>query len=348
MPSTKHITQTILCFLLLVSGSPSSYAQTPEIITNYSYPERSTDLESFLNEDLGVPRDVLKRQGYLQKIEEWNPHLQSKTPLRPGEEVYIELPYGTPIQNRRPSQRYSPPLAMPSEKSSSPPTRQVSQTLSTTMKPSRFQSQGFNLRATYMVSTGLFDQNTLTGVTASTQQNSPITIGLSGGHQLTDNCQLQAHTYLAKFNGVSSEIEVESSIPWQYEFGVSARYSPTHWPVAPVFGMEIERLSTFNILELSSGAMQVLDTQEDNLFLATFGGELTSTVFDHTLNMTPSLSRIISSSNFTGTRLQVQLQAQAPSSAWSYHLLVRHYLMNAPEQELKLTRFGIGVGFQFF
>lgn len=337
------------CFYLLCSFA--SYAQTssntPEIITNYSYPEDSTDFESFLNDELGIPSDVLERQGYLKKIKSWNPHLKNSNSLRSGEQVYIELPYGTPIQNRRPSQRKlhisQPVLA----EKTPPPSRSQSSLPPST---SSIDRELFHLRALYMVSTGVYGQEILNSdVSANTQQNSPITLGIMGSYQMLDSLKFQSHATFAKFNGVSSEVEVESSIPWQYELGLFASYTHDLWPLAPIVGLELEKLATFNILELSSGSTQVLQTQEDQLLFATLGGEFHTSLFDLPIDIVPSVSRIMNSSNFSGSRFQVQLQARSnPSSSWSYHLLVRHYLMSTPEQELKLTRFGAGVSFQFF
>lgn len=202
---------------------------------------------------------------------------------------------------------------------------------------------------------GLFSE-TFNGASATAEQNSPYTIGLSHNYNMSEDYQISSSLYLshltATFTGSSEE---EVNIPPEYGLTFYLDFKKhlfSNW--TPYLGVDIERFSTFNSDERELG--EKLSTREHQLIYGTFGASTNFNILRQNFFIKTSLSyslltqssrkSIADSSEFSGIKGLLFL-ATTLTKNWSTHFLFKQHLMNGPTN-LSITRYGFGVGYKFF
>lgn len=344
--------------LIFILGALKTSAQSPPLImTDYIYPEKRTTLESFLKREVGVPKDVLYEEGYLEKIREWNPHLRDET-LSKGEEVYLELPYGTRLTPNIPESDFRMTSSFEEEPEQLEQVEESSSILkgAVTEREEQNHQKSWQLMGLYTLSTGLFDQeNSQAGVSASSQQNSPISLGVMTSYDFSPTYNLAASLYFSKLTSTSSNLDSSIDVPLEYGVNTYLTYAPKRWEIAPYGGLDYERFSTFNISELNEGEDPT--SIEHNIAYFTLGvgtqfeffNRIWSARASASQSLHSSASRSISESGdtFSGQRFLFFLGTRGKSN-WSYHALFKQHFLSDGIEDLKITRIGLGFGFSFF
>jgi len=223
-------------------------------------------------------------------------------------------------------------------------------------KSQKIKPRKHSLSSFATTSFGLFSETFGDGASATAEQNSPYTIGLSYNYNMNEDYQVSSSLYLsyltATFTG-SSEEEVD--IPPEY--GVTSyldlkKHRFANW--TPYLGVDIERFSTFNSDERELG--EKLSTREHQLIYGTFGASANFNVLRQNFFIKSSLSyslltqssrkSIVDDSDFEGIK-GIFFIATPVYKSWSAHFLFKQHLMNGPT-DLSITRYGFGVGYKFF
>lgn len=340
-------------------GLFKAFATSPQplIVTDYIYPTSEVTLEEFLLEEVSIPSGVLYDKSYLKKIREWNPHIGNEALIK-GEEIYLELPYGTSFNVATSNNNFqiSPSLGdkpQPISRDKTPsPTFMVH---SENNKLENSTKKKWRLSGLYTLSAGLFNQeNTKEGISANSQQNSPLNFTVISSYNFTSIYKLTSSFYFSKLTSTSSNLDSGINIPLEYGLNTYLHHSPQSWKITPYGGFDYESFSTFNISELNLGIEPT--SIKHNFTFLTLGAETNFKALSRpwrakgsiaqSLHSTSSRSPLHSNEVFSGQRFLLFLEMKG-SSNWSYHTVLKHYLLGDGVEDLKITRIGFGIGYQF-
>ena len=324
---------------ILLTSSLTINAKEPLIKTQYSYASGGEDLRSFLENQVGVPQNVLDESGYFQKIQNWNPGIENTSQLEPGERVYIEVPYNTVL---------TPPIDMNRSMASNTTASNSSQS---DLKAKKKKS-GVSLF--YTLSSGTFEEGLESeALTTTSSQDSPITLGLSLNKPINENWDFSGSIYFSKLDDGLSDTDETVTIPLEYGITSYFERNFSSLPFLLYGGIDHERFSSFNTDELVLG--EDLDVRTHVLTFATFGVSKSFSIFDKNLLVKLSYSSSVASQQsreslenpdpFTGSKFISYFNLRA-SESWSYHAFYKqHDLIGATD--LQIARIGLGVGYQF-
>lgn len=342
----------------------------PEIQTDFIYAESEASLENILEDQVGVPSDILHQERYLDKISKWNPQL-SRSRVQTGEEIYLELPYGTPLR----------PLAVSSPLTRPEPTRkvevkpeadpifddnselaalssQVSPPAKRSSRPQTSHPKVSNLRAYYLFTAGSFDQQNNEGVRADTQQSSPATFGVQGVVQPFSRTALVYGGRVGQMGKLEIGESEELDLPLEFSVhtGLGLPYQAfTDSVLIPFLTLDYLQTSTFNISELNLGFEP--EAINHSFIFASAGLDIEGRAFRRAFHLkmsygvsissTPEQSSNFEREPFKGSKLDLLLSIQGQKD-WSFYLMARSLSLTSNNESLSLTRLGVGLGYRFF
>lgn len=348
----------LLIFLFSVLNASQVLAQSLE--TAWCFPKKKQTLENYLVNELELSKNILYRQNYLSKLKRWNPNIKDILSIEPGKRLYVEVPYGAlrlhgnykncvkaarkvaklnhSRAKRKRMKRYRRISSVPKSKK-----------ILRKKEPTGVSSPS-SLTMFYTFSKGVFRED-VDGVELETNQDSPITIGVSGNYKLSNSWGISASTYFSRLDGASTVDDLAVNIPLEY--GVNSYLEYRGGKVIPYFGFDYEKFSTFNVDELVFN--ERIDTRQHTLTYATVGVAKMFEVFGRKLfakvgisqSVTSSSDRksIVSDENFHGQKTILYLNTPIKDN-WSTHLLFKHHRLKGAT-DLNITRTGIGIGYSF-
>lgn len=189
-------------------------------------------------------------------------------------------------------------------------------------------------------------------------QFSPYTLGFMSQYQIGgSNVSIADSVYFSKLNASTVKRTLQTddtklTIPLEIGGNVYAQYSLKTLPIAPYFGVDFERMTTFNVSELQTGAD--LATRQNTLLYATGGASYNFNFWGIYFHLKASVSKTISSTTstsnsadvFTGTRRIIYLNAKL-DGPWVVHMFHKHHDLVGPTN-LTINRIGFGLGYFFY
>ncbi len=194
-------------------------------------------------------------------------------------------------------------------------------------------------------------------VSATTEQNSPYTIGLSYNLRDSKTRGYSLSTYFSYL--VSTNLEgSDETTELPPEFGLTGYIDLLDKKIlgwTPYYGTDIEQFSTFNSDEIVINN-ESIETREHQFIYATAGlSKLTSllnrkifmkTSLSYTLLSSSSRESEVRSGNYKGFK-GIFFIASPLTKKFSLSFLLKQHLMDGPT-ELNITRYGFGLGYKFF
>lgn len=202
----------------------------------------------------------------------------------------------------------------------------------------------------YMYSRGSFNELLPNQLESDYQQNSPFTLGAMGNyrfpktrHSIDYNAYL-SYLQVGQFQGASTD---EVSIPPEIGFIAHYRYISSFF-LRPFGGLEVERFSTFNLIEFNNG--QAIDTKQQLMGFFTLGVQTKVKLWRYALYVKTGFSRslfhIADSSSYDGNRFSIFASIRLHKRI-SYHLLYKKHSFSGTT-ELNIDRFGVGFSYHLF
>ena len=349
-------------FPLCVFFLSFSLSADPRIQTDFYYAEGGESLREFLENKVGIPKRTLNSDGYFQKIKKWNPRIKDDSPLSANQRVYVEVPYNVTL-SPKPAEKQLLEKTPGRKTSSSPAPLSPLPTATSSQKGAVFDDEKeeesvWNSSLFYMLSRGSFESEIEeTGVVTESSQNSPITLGFSASRPLSglinERWSYSGSLYLSTLNGASAQRDVEVAIP--PEFGITSHlgYKRENWPVQVYSGVDIERFSSFNTLEIAQGAP--LSTRDHLLTYLTFGvakgfswwskNFLAKLSFSQSILSSQSRPSKVNPEEFSGSKLLFYLNMKI-SEDWFAHTLYKQHTLDGATG-LTISRLGVGFGYSF-
>lgn len=332
----------IFCILSLTYAN----AESIRIKSRFVTARGGETLQELLVKKVGIPKKLLSKKGYLNKILSWNPSLTPTTRLLPGEQVYIEIPYDlklkpyTLIKKKKRIVRHQKPK---SEIKIDKKEYKENKDRIGRWSPSIF----------YTFSSGQF-QETIPESSISTQSNqdSPVTLGLALFNKFSKNWSFSASAYFSKLNSSVSEIGETVNIPWEYGTTTYLGYMANWMPVEVYGGIDHERFSSYNTEELPSGA--ALETREHNITYYTGGISkvfklwnkqfMTKASYSKSFMTSESRPSKVTPISFEGSKFMLYLNMKY-NQDWFFHLFYKQHTLTGPT-ELIISRVGFGFGYK--
>lgn len=337
---TSHIT-LILVFLTWFGRVG---ATSPEIMTFYATVKaEGQTLESFLEQDVGVPKDLLFQQGWLGRIRSWNPSLDPSQPMVTGQKIYVELPYGTILNPKKTTPVFSAQVIEPIITAKQKP-----------KDPSPI-SRKWELSAFYSLSMGSFSQTSNNGADfVNSDQNTPIQLGLITKYHLNSFDQLLAMFSFSKLNRAEVKNTNENlELPWEYNLDVFYQRAFSQGVFLPYVGLSLDKISNYNVSDFSVSSAPVILESVQTYF--TIGTQykfnimtqrlLADVQFSNVLSSSNSQSLLTSDESFSGQRIQLKLEF-LNDSRLSYFVSYSLHRFSGPA-ELSINRFGGGLSYSF-
>ena len=347
-------------FLSIFISIEVLYARTPKIYTHYYKVTKETNIEYLLRKDLKLPSSLLDEQKYLTNIKRWNQAINSSlnlNQLKPGDKVYIEVPYkykkNFKLVTRRKQVRTAKKKVKKLLKKRKPASvKKLNKKIET--KP--IVNNDLSLSIFYAASQGSFNESIKgTDVSAQTTQDSPATIGINFvKNNKSDPSSFNSGSfYISYLNNATSSISNEQvNIPLEYGSNFYWNFK-TETSLIYYSGFDIERFSTFNIDEVVSG--EDLSTREHTMSYLTIGLQNMFQVFSQSFLYKFSISQsILSQSNkqnetndilYNGNKFILFLAAPISRNI-AITSFYKQHILNGPT-ELSISRIGIGLSYKF-
>lgn len=337
-----------LTIFLVVIFSCVSFASGPDIRTGYLYAKKKTSLKNILYYQAGIPKKLVNDNKFIDSVYEKNPFLERGELVNKGQQLYIEVPYSLKFVRFLRKRRIKPKK------------RQIASTPKTysEIKISKDNflenDKTWSLSSFYTTSVGSFNEE-VNGVSATSNQNSPITVGASLGIPINNDYSFSGSLYFSTLEetGVSDSSE-SASIPAEY--GVTTHFNINRFniPITPFIGLDYESFSTFNTDERFLG--EKLSTREHNILYGSFGFSKLFTLFKRPAYIKAGVSQsfvtkssrksLLNSKEFSGQKLIFFFSTPVVKN-FSAHFLFKQHLMEGPTS-LSISRYGLGVSYKFF
>lgn len=377
-------TKLILLHLALLL-SLNSFAG-PRIFTTFVYASGGESLKELLTKKYKIPSSVLNEQGYLTKLSRWNRGLSADQKLAAGERIYLELPYSLKKQisdiekahrkaasktanvnkKKNPIKKVKPkklakkkPIKKNLKQRKTENKRELASNKENIMERKeavkKREQHDFSLSVFYAASQGTFDEKVKgSNISASTQQDSPATFGLSAILNSKEKFYYTTSFYISHLNTSSSDqLGEDVEIPLEYGSTFYSNYRVKD-NISFYIGGDLERFSTFNIEEINNG--EQLDTIEHNVLYFTTGLAYNYELFSFPMLTKLSVSQsLFSQSNaknenentfYNGNKFIFFSNIKILHS-WSLNIFYKQHLLNGPT-ELNISRFGAGISYRFF
>lgn len=335
---------------LFISNSSFAKLAEPQIFTTYVFADGGESVESLLFDKYKLPVEVLYDKKYMEKVTKWNWFVENPKKLLPGERIYIELPYRYKVYFEKNERNVA----------STQPTKIVYVEKKPKYNPGIAQeyippSKDINLSVNFTTSVGsIIDTNKELQLKGTSSQNSPLTIGFF----LTLKSDKERFSYSTSFYSsylvgmVQNDTnEVEVPLELGTNFYVNYNYKNLN---NIYFGLDAERISSFNIDSIQN--TETFYSKEHSILYATFGYFNIFKVFSKNVFFKMGVSQSLYSqtniensgddSPYSGIRGIAFLSTNI-SRKLTLNFLAKQHLLTGPS-ELSITRFGLGLGYQFY
>ena len=136
-------------------------------------------------------------------------------------------------------------------------------------KKEKVDKKKWSLNSFITTSIGTFNES-VEEVSASSNQNSPITIGASTNFPINKDYSLSGSIYISTLEETGvKDSEESTSIPPEIGLTSYLNINKYDLPFTPYLGADIERFSTFNTDERATG--ESVSTREHSILYATLG-----------------------------------------------------------------------------
>lgn len=298
-------------------------------------------------------------------IKKYNPGISNWKSIPAGEKIYLEIPFRAVNSDS---------ILITKKRKTVNTSNNIEASLETTEKivekeqaPESFIQDekavtDFENKVRYSLiastSSGTFKETSAAGNKISSKQFSPITLGL--GASISDQSRKWNLSSSVYFSYITSQDVpataglTNSSISTPVEVGLTAYAQRTIVPelVSIYAGMDAERFSTLNLVEIELGSATVLKNREHTVIYGTAGAGLNLKIKNYPVNFRFSYSKsLLSDINVSSVKaykgwksifyIQVPLNERFfLSTFFKYHNM-------SGESELTVTRIGIGIGYVF-
>ena len=216
----------------------------------------------------------------------------------------------------------------------------------------------FSLTSYYSVSKGNVEETVKqTGVTQNTSQNSFLTLELRGGIHPREN-NLYFYSWNLYYSQLKSdEVTLGEKINPPPAWGLSIHYNRNieNWYASPFVGVDVESFSTFNTDEARINGNS-LSFRQHNVSYGTIGLSKSFRIdqvnffaqasFSYSVYSTSDKTNSLSDENFTGLKYMTYLGFSLSENTL-FHMFYKRHIMSGPT-ELRISRFGIGLGLNIF
>jgi hypothetical protein len=366
----KSLTFVVITFTLLFglqqAGLAKRAKKKPAIKTGYVKARQGESILNLLGHRLGIPKDLLYQKSYLRKIKKWNPSIENFKSLNKGQKVYVEIPYSvklTPGKSKKAKEAKvkkklagAIPVAAPAKKTRTVASK-AEKPKSVAVKkpePKKELDTNWHYSAFYAYSKGIFEE-TVNGQANSTisHQNSPVTLGIAAFKKFDRKLSYSGSIYLSQIESGVFYKNQEVDIPTEFGLTSYAGYQKENWPVEIYSGLDIEKLSSYNMEELDLD--EPLSVREHTLFYLTVGMaksfELASKRFLFKTSISKSIlskqSRpsLVTPDPFSGFKFIAFLTMKVTGN-WSANLLYKQHNLEGATT-LRASRLGVGLGYSF-
>ncbi len=337
----------LFIFTLLLLLNFSVYS-APGVRKGYFTVRKDTTLRKFLYYRARLPKKLVNNKRFLKKILKLNPHISFKS-VKKGQKVFIEIPKNVKLRKKRQKKK------------------KVARSKSTRKFKKKQKKRRYTLSAFYATSFGTFTEE-VDGVTADTNQNSPITLGVATGYRINKKYAFSGSAYFSTLEATSVKNSDEvTDIPMEYgltgylEFKRFVRSIQSKSvrsflgsSFTPYIGADFERFSTFNTDEINQG--EDVTTRQHQVLYFTAGLSRLFMPLGHPLFMKASVSQslytqanrksLVSDEEFTGQKW-IFFLASPVYKNWAATFLFKQHFMEGPTS-LSVTRYGFGLSYKFF
>lgn len=264
-------------------------------------------------------------QSYIDEIKKWNKHIQNWSSLKSGQRIYLSYPQKV---------HYPFSLITPLE------------SLNT------YESQSYSfLSLAYTASFGSFVETATNGSKIKSQQNSPYTLGVSGGYGFPNSLySINGSIYSSKLNASTvsgSTTSNNNDVTVPNELGANIYLQRSLNESSSMYtGIDYESFSTFNINDLINNASTQLSAQDNTITWATIGYQYLSSGLRPFLFKGSLSTSVTSSSNYKGQKGILFLNKKV-SKNWGVHSFIKYHQLS-DKTDLAVMRIGLGINFKIF
>lgn len=338
MRSMRLLVFCVLSFCLLPSNSFSQTRPQPQIRTFYAEVTRAGfSFENYLADEIGIPQNLLYQEGYLDKIQKWNPQIKKTADLPIGAKLYIELPYGTLLRPKPKPQRITQTKNIRSQKN--------------VVVAAAKKEEDFTLELFYQFSTGQFSQGFSTSNDQLVaDQNTPFSMGVRSAYDFGNNYKAHGRLALSKLTRAQvANTSEDLDLPLEYQLDANASYQFARVPGHFYLGLGTEKISSYSFT--NNDLPSVVD---NSLNFLNIGYSNRINFLTNALHYEFIYSSVISSSNnsdsvdlqaLSGSRFQAEISLRSESK-WGYLV---HYSKHSltGSGDVSISRYGIGIAYRF-
>lgn len=304
----------------------------PSVRTGYFFSSTPESLKDILINQVRLPRNLVENPKFFQQVLNDNTHILNASVVPSNTRIYLEIPYHTQLT----------PLVQ----------KKIVKVTTKSKKLTKPQDKSWNLSGFYTASFGTYSEQ-VKGVSAYSNQNSPITVGMALQKNLDETYSLSGSFYYSILESTATNVESQTlKIPPEYGVTVHGNYK-SELPFLIYTGFDYESFPTLNTDELIENAS--LDTRNHQILFLSAGISQVIDIFDKKFFIKAGLSQSLfgqssrpsteSDEVFTGQKLMLYANSKI-NQKWSYHLLVKQHFLSGPT-ELQFFRIGAGIGYNF-
>ncbi len=344
---------------------------SPSIVTGYYYAPGGVSLGKILKEDISLRPGISHAQleKIVASIKKFNPSITNWKEIPAGEKLYLEIPYDAvspdSILFTKKRKIVEEKIIIPDteektiiENSSPVVTDEIKETFVKEDQAVTYLESKIRYSMIASTSTGTFKETSPAGNKITSKQLSPITLGfavsISDAARLWSFSSSAYFSYLKSQNVPASAALTNTSISTPMEIGITAYAQRMVVPelVSVYTGVDVEKFSTLNLVELEEGRSTTLSTREHKVVYGTLGSSLYLKIKKQPINLRASYSKsLVSDVNVSSVKAYEGYKAifyiQLPINEHFYLNTFYKYHNMTGESELTVTRIGLGLGYLF-
>ncbi|MFZ8933394.1 MAG: hypothetical protein ACO20H_05850 [Bacteriovoracaceae bacterium] len=195
------------------------------------------------------------------------------------------------------------------------------------------------------------------GTTLNSSQNSLLTLGLSGAiHPRNSSLYFYSwNFYYAQLTSGETTLNQKLNPPPEWGLNIHYNRNIENWYVSPFAGIDVENFSTYNSDEAVL-TNSPLEFRQHNISYATIGASKAFRVdqvnffakigLSYSVYSSSSKKSALSDKDFSGFKYIFHFDFSLTEKA-SLHMFYKKHIMDG-STELKISRFGVGLGYELF
>ncbi len=348
--------------------------QSPQIKTFYYYAKGGESLRELLEDQALLDTHTLDNLGFYKKISRWNRDIQNQQTLKPGQQVYVEIPYDfigfakqvRPTQQKKITEsaqvcRMPASLEGLNEKEVSflnqinDKAKNVKEKLSGKLESFADFLRIFRVSSYYSLSRNIFEESVINStIRTQTSQDSPLTLGSSFDWQWDPNISFAGDFYLSKMDDAITKLDNKTfKLPIYFGGTMKMGFKRTFWPFTMYGGVEHDRFASFNSEEATN--TNDIELRTYDLFNVGAGAKKEFTLFNQKFIINGFYSQTFYSSaskrssvrnrDLKGSKFSIEGRWMY-SKDWFYQAYYKQMDLEGPTV-LHIARFGLGFGVYF-